>query len=910
VAAYPSDYDFHVVLRDGGLAHVRPIKPEDADALHSMFHRLGRDSVYHRFFRHKQDLSKEELRYFTDLDYEDRMAFVVELGSKMVAVGRYDRMEDDPSVAEVAFVVEDGHQGRGIGTQLLSHLTNYARNNGVTAFRAFVLPDNYPMMRVFRSSGFRLRREMGQGIYTVDFPVELTDEAKRAAWQHEQHAVAASLLPMFYPRSIAIIGASREERSIGARVMRNTMGARFSGVVFPVNPNAPAVGAVKAYKSVLDIPDPIDMAVIVVPARAVLPVVQECADKGVKALVVISAGFSETGEEGTRLETELLDLVRSAGMRMVGPNCMGMLNTDPAVNLDVTFAPNYPPRGNVAMSSQSGALGIAILDYARSLDIGISSFISMGNKADVSANDLLLYWEGDPSTDVILLYLESFGHPRRFARISGRVNRKKPIVVVKSGRSQAGARAASSHTGSMASGEVAVSALFRQTGIIRTDTLEELFEVATLLANQPLPAGRRVGVLTNAGGPGILAADALSADGLDLPLFSAALQERLRAVMAAEASAGNPVDMIASASPDQYRVCLRELLASDEIDSVMVIYIPTAPRAARDVEQAVADVVAEGANGKTVLAVFMEADDGDLEPIDRGGTSIPSYAFPEPAARALARAVRYAEWRARPEGTVAEFDDTDSDAVKDVIWGALGRLGLEGGWLLPHEADAVLAAYGISHPRSRLVQAREEAVQAAAEFGGPVALKVVAPSALHKSDVGGLALDVQGEAAVAEAYDRVAAAAEDLQGVLVQEFVKGGHEVIVGMAEDPYFGPLIAFGLGGVFVELIKDVSFRMNPVSDLDVDEMIREVKAARLLEGYRGAPPGDIPALKEVMQRLSALVEEVPEIVELDLNPVKVMEPGKGAVVVDARMRVRSVPQRWLPSRKDIPAAERRLR
>ncbi|MBN2113476.1 MAG: GNAT family N-acetyltransferase [Acidimicrobiia bacterium] len=910
MAAYPSDYDFHVVLRDGGLAHIRPIKPEDAEGLHNMFHRLGRDSVYHRFFRHKQDLSEEELGYFTDLDYDDRMAFVVELGTKMVAVGRYDRMEDDAAVAEVAFVVEDGHQGRGIGTQLLTHLTNYARNNGVTAFRAFVLPDNYPMMRVFRSSGFQLRREMGQGIYTVEFPVELTEEAKRAAWQHEQHAVAASLLPMFYPRSVAIVGASREERSIGARVMRNTLRARFSGVVFPVNPNAPAVGSVKAYKSVLDIPDSVDMAVLVVPARFVLSVVQECADKGVKALVVISAGFSETGDAGTQLETELLELVRSAGMRMVGPNCMGMLNTDPAVNLDVTFSPTYPPRGNVAMSSQSGALGIAILDYARQLDIGISSFVSMGNKADVSANDLLLYWEGDPSTDVILLYLESFGHPRRFARISRRVNRKKPIVVVKSGRSQAGARAASSHTGSMASGEVAVSALFRQTGMIRTDTLEELFEVATLLANQPLPGGRRVGVLTNAGGPGILAADALSADGLDLPLFSPALQEKLRVGLAAEAAAGNPVDMIASAGPDQYQACLRELLASDEIDSVMVIYIPTAPRASRDVEQAVADVVAEGTNGKTVLSVFMQADDGDLGPINRGEIRIPSYAFPEPAARALARAVRYAEWRARPEGVIAEFDDTDTDVAQDVIWGALGRLGLEGGWLLPHEADAVLDAYGIPHPKSRLVHSREEAVQAAAEFGGPVALKVVAPSALHKSDVGGLALNLTGDEEVAAGYDRVAAVAEDVQGVFVQEFVKGGHEVIVGMAEDPSFGPLIAFGLGGVFVELIKDISFRMNPITDIDVDEMISEVKAAKMLEGYRGGPAGDIPALKDLMQRLSALVEEVPEIVELDLNPVKVLEPGRGAVVVDTRVRVRSVPQRWLPSRKDIPAAERRLR
>ncbi|HSQ37566.1 MAG TPA: acetate--CoA ligase family protein, partial [Acidimicrobiia bacterium] len=355
---------------------------------------------------------------------------------------------------------------------------------------------------------------------------------------------------------------------------------------------------------------------------------------------------------------------------------------------------------------------------------------------------------------------------------------------------------------------------------------------------------------------------------------------------------------------------LRQLLASDEIDSVIVVYIPTAPRTERDVEIAVSEVVAEGANGKTVLGVFMEADENDLGPTHRGDTRIPSYPFPEPAARSLAHAVRYAEWRAHPEGVIAEFDDTNTDAAQDAIWGALGRLGTEGGWLLPHEADAVLDAYHIPHPKAVLVHSREEAVATAAEFGGPVALKVVAPSALHKSDVGGLVLDIQGDEAVAAAYDKVSGVVDDVVGVLVQEFITGGHEVIVGMTEDPSFGPLIAFGLGGIFVELIGDVSFRMNPVSDLDVEEMIGEVKAAKLLKGYRGTPPGDIPALKELIQRLSAMIEEVPEIVELDLNPVKVLEPGKGAVVVDSRMRVRSVPQRWLPSRKDIPAAERRLR
>jgi len=910
VAAYPVDYDFHVVLRDGGLAHIRPIKPEDADGLHDMFHRMGRESVYHRFFRHKRDLSEEELRYFTNLDYDDRMAFIAEQGGRIIAVGRYDRLEEDTQVAEVAFAVEDGQQGRGIGTQLLTHLTNYARNNGVDAFRAYVLPDNYPMMRVFRGSGFVLRREMGEGVYTVQFPVELTDEAKRASSQHEQQAVAASLLPVFYPRSVAIIGASREEASIGGRVMRNALGAHFSGAVYPVNPNAQAVGSVKAYKSVTEIPDPIDLAVIIVPAHIVLPVVKECAAKGVKGLVVITAGFSEVGEEGTRLETELLDEVRSAGMRMVGPNCMGLLNTDPAVKLDVTFAPVYPPRGNVAMSSQSGALGIAILDYARKLDIGISSFVSMGNKADVSGNDLLLYWEGDPATDVILLYLESFGHPRRFARIARRIGKKKPIVVVKSGRTSAGARAATSHTGALASVEVAVSALFRQAGVIRTDTLEELFEVASLLANQPLPQGRRIGVLTNAGGPGILAADALAAEELELPELSKGLQKILRGHLAVEAAVGNPVDMIASAGPEQYKACLRAMLDSDELDAVIVIYIPTTPGGMAGVKAAVHEAAEEGSNGKTMLAVLMEADAGAAVCSDRDRTNVPTYGFPEPAARALARAVRYAEWRAKPEGTIVEFEDTETEAAQDAVWEALARIGPDGGWLEPQEAEKVLSAFGIRHAASRVAKSRKDAVAAAKEIGGPVVLKVIAPSALHKSDVGGIVLDVDGDEAVGAAFDQVTKAVGDAEGALVQEYVKGGHEVIVGMTEDPSFGPLVAFGLGGLFVELIGDVAFRIHPLTDIDVDEMIGEVKSARLLEGYRGGRPGDVDALKETLLRLSGLIDELPEIVEFDLNPVKVLEPGSGLVVVDARMRVRPVPQRWLPSRKDIPAAERSRR
>jgi acetyl coenzyme A synthetase (ADP forming)-like protein len=715
---------------------------------------------------------------------------------------------------------------------------------------------------------------------------------------------------VFYPRSVAVIGASRDPESIGGRLMRNVLDARFSGAVFPVNPSSPVVGSVKAYRSVLDIPDPVDVAVVIVPAQAVLQVVRECAEKGVKGLVIISAGFSETGPEGAGLEQELLDLVRDAGMRMVGPNCMGLLNTDPAVSLDLTFAPAFPPRGNVAMSSQSGALGIAILDYARQLEIGISSFVSVGNKADVSGNDLLLYWEGDPATDVILLYVESFGHPRRFARIARRIGKKKPIIAVKSGRTSAGARAASSHTGALASVEVAVSALFRQAGVVRVDTLEQMFDTASLLANQPLPDGRRVAVLTNAGGPGILCVDALESLGLEVPEFSVDLQERLQQRLAPEAAVRNPVDMIASAGPPQYSECLRELVASDEVDAIIVIFIPTTPGALAEVQVAVQEVVDLDSCDKTVLAVFMEADtDSRPRPVDCG-VRIPVYPFPEPAAQALARAVGYAEWRTRAEGERIEFPDTEPDTARLVIEAALERLGPDGGWMDPSEVESVLDAYGIARAASRTVASREEAVEAARDIGGPVVLKVVAPSALHKSDVGGIMLDIEGDEEVGAAFDRVTTVVDDAEGALVQEFVGGGHEVIIGMTEDPSFGPLIAFGLGGVFVELIGDVAFRIHPLTDVDVTEMIGEVKSARLLDGYRGAPAGDIEVLKETLLRLSALIEDLPEVAEFDLNPVKVLEPGKGLRVVDLRMRIRTVPRRWLPSRKDIPASELRGR
>jgi|FLYL01.1.fsa_nt_gi acetyl coenzyme A synthetase (ADP forming)-like protein len=896
---YPDEYELDIVLRDGEVVHVRPIKPDDGPRLVDFFERLGPQSRYFRFFRVKKTLDPEEVEYFTHVDYDRRMALVVLKGGRIIGVGRYDRLEDEPEVAEVAFAVVDDEQGRGIGTELLQLLTAYARSRGITAFRAYVLPENVQMMRVFRNSGYSLSRTLEHGVYTVHFPVAYTEDARRAAEEREKRAVAASLLPLFFPRTVAVIGASTEPGSIGNNLFRNILTGGYGGTLYPVNPNTGVVNAVRAYPSVKDIPDDVDLAFVVVPAPVVAQVVRECAEKGVRGLVVISAGFGESGPEGEAREEELVRLVREAGMRMVGPNCMGLINTAPAVCLNGTFAPIAPPPGNIAMSSQSGALGIAILDHCRRHRLGISQFVSVGNKADVSGNDLLLAWEDDPATDVILLYLESFGNPRRFGRIARRVARTKPIAAVKSGRTHAGTRAASSHTGALASADIAVDALFRQSGVIRVDTLSELFAVGSLLANQPIPKGRRVGVVTNAGGPAILAADALESHRLELPEFSTDLQKAILAEVPG-AAARNPVDLIAGAGPEEYRKVLPRLFASGEIDSLMVVYVPTDPSGVGEVGEVVRDVAGSHGEGITTLAVFMQAEEAASH-LAGDRVTVPTFAFPEDAARALARVVEYSEWLRRDPGTVPVFDDVDVAQAEEVVAAALRRLGEEGGWLTPSETDRLLSAFRIPVAVSIVVTSAKEAAEAQRKLGRPVAVKVVSEEAVHKSDVGGVVLNVASPEAAADAYRRVTSVVEGETRALVQEMVGGGHEVLVGVAEDPTFGPLVVFGLGGVYVELLGDISFRLHPLTDVDAEEMISGIKGARLLEGYRGQPPGDRRALRDLLLRVSALVSAIPEISEMDLNPVKVLP--EGVVVVDARIRVRPVPEGWSPELVDLP-------
>jgi acetyl coenzyme A synthetase (ADP forming)-like protein len=706
------------------------------------------------------------------------------------------------------------------------------------------------------------------------------------------------------PRSVAVIGASRRPGSIGAAIFRNLLANGFEGPVYPVNPSANVVQSVLAWPSVTAIPGDVDLAVIVVPAAHVLASLEECGRKGVRGAVVITAGFKETGPEGAEREHALRNCARKHGMRMIGPNCLGVLNTATDICLDATFAPAWPPAGPVAFSSQSGALGLAILETAGALGLGISQFVSVGNKADVSGNDLLEYWEKDPSTRVILLYLESFGNPRRFTQIARRVGRTKPIVAVKSGRTRSGARAASSHTGSLAGADNAVDALCEQSGVIRVDTIHELFNVAMVLANQPLPRGARVGIVTNAGGPGIMATDACESHGLELPALADETVAALRAYLPPEASVRNPVDMIASATPESFEKTTRLVLEDANVDALLAIYVPpivttpleVAQAIVRGVRAAAESLAARGESPKPVLSCFMGAHGvpEGLRSLQEG--NIPSYPFPESAVLALSRVLRYAEWREAPEGREVHFDDIDLAAVRAAVGSGLARA-KDGSseWLNAEETRALLAATGITVAPVVLARTAGQAGEAAKQVGFPVAVKLASSTLTHKSDVGGVVLGLENEEQVRRAYADIGRRLDErglraqMEGVTVQPMIVDGVEAIVGMTQDPSFGPVLMFGLGGIYVELLRDVTFNVAPVTDKDVREMVSKVRGAKLLEGWRGAPPADRAALEQAIQRLSQLVGEVPELAELDLNPLKVLPEGRGCVVVDARIAVR---------------------
>jgi len=896
-----SPWESDVVLADGGTAHVRPLTPADQPALEVFYEALSDESVYFRFFTPVSRSTAARLERLPDSGDRDHVVLGAELGDRLIAVARYDRVVASRTDAEVAFAVIDDEQRRGLATVMLEHLAVVARANGISVFAADTLPTNSPMLNVFRDAGFDVSHAYDSGSVHLRFSIDPTPGSVAAVEARESHSEAESIGRLLSPRSIVVVGASRQPGTIGHEVFRNLLAYDFAGAVYPVNRAASSVAGVRAYPSVLEVPDVVDLVIVAVPAPAVAQVVDEAAHRRARGLVVITAGFAEVGASGASGQRALVSAARRHGMRVIGPNCLGVVNTAPEVRMNATFAPEPPVPGNVGFLSQSGGLGIELMARAGELGLGISEFVAVGNKADVSGNDLLQHWEQDPRTEVILLYLESFGNPRKFARLARRVSRTKPIVVVKSGRTVAGSRAASSHTAALASPDVAVDALFAQAGVVRVDTLEDLLGTAMVLAQQPLPAGRRVAIVSNAGGPGILAADACAGAGLEVPELSSETQGRLREFVAEDASVRNPIDLVAGASAADFGRALRVMLADDEIDAVVVIFTPPLVTRADDVAAAIAAAAADA--GETPIVACFLGRTGVPPELRAAGAqrTIPSFAFPEDAVRALGRAAEVAAWRAKPVGSVPDFDDLDVDRAREIVEQVLGEHPA-GSWLDALTAHALLRCFGVSLAPVRLTNTVEEAVSAAEELGYPVVLKAAAPELVHKTDVGGVALHLGDEASVRDAFERMhAQLGPRMGGAIVQPMVGAGVETIVGSTHDPAFGPLVLFGMGGVAAELLADHALRIVPLTDEDAREQVRSLRSSPLLFGYRGAPPVNVAALENLLLRVGVLADETPEVAEMDLNPVIVDD--RGAIAVDVKIRIEPAPAR-------LPTDFRRMR
>ncbi len=795
-------------------------------------------------------------------------------GEEIVALANYARLRDSAS-AEAAFTVADLHQRRGIGMRLLEQLAERAAAVGIERFVAEVMPENKGMLKVFEDAGFVVTRVLDYGTIEVAFPIAPTEEYLAHVDERDHLAVVASLRPFFSPTSVAVVGASSRPESIGGRIFRNVLDAEFDGAAYPINRSGEPVAGVRAYRSFEELPEVADLAVICLPGAHVLDSAEEALTAGVRALCVISAGFAETGSEGLERQDRLLALVRAHGGRLIGPNCLGIAVAGPRLN--ATFGPRALPPGTIGFSSQSGALGLALLEKASERNLGLSAFISIGNKADVSSNDLLEYWEEDAATELVLLYLESFGNPRRFATIAGRVARKKPILAMKSGTSRAGALAAGSHTAALAGSEAAVDALFHQAGILRADTLEELIDAAALLSSQPLPRGRRVAVLTNAGGLGILAADACEGAGLELSELSEETRTALSAVLPAEASLANPVDMLGSATGPTFEAALPPLLVDRRVDAVIVLFVPPAMAGAEEVAAAISRVLEQHPTDKPVLAALLSAE-GAPAALLEGKAPAAFFPYPESAARALGLAARRAEWLRRPAGTPVSVEGVDSARAREIVTSVLGDQ--DETWLSAADARAVLEAFGIPVVPERLAETEDQAAAAASELGFPVVVKT-AEAGAHKTETGGVALRLADEAAVREAVASIGLP------VLIQPMLESRTELLAGVVQDPTFGPLVAFGPGGILAELIGDATFRIAPLTDTDVLELVTTGKAGRLVAGYRGAPAADATALADLLARLSKLGDELPEVAELDLNPI--LAGPDGCVAVDARIRLR---------------------
>ena len=868
VPDYPAHWEADVVLRDGSTAHLRPIRADDADRLRRFYSRLSDETIYFRFFSLLRELSDKDVEHFTVVDHHDRAALIATVGDEMIGVVRYERI--DETTAEVAFNIEDAYQGRGVGSIFLEHIAAAARERGISIFVADVLPANRKMLHVFEDAGYVVDQEFEDGVVRVSFDLEPTENSLAVKNSREHRSEAASVRRLLEPRSVAVVGASRSPHSVGHTVLRHILDGGFTGDVHAVNPNADMVAGVRAHPDVASISGDVDLAVVAVPAEIVEQVVRDCADKSVHSLLVVSSGFAETGEDGAERQRRLVALARGSGMRVLGPSSFGLINTDPAFSLNASLSPLVPPRGRIGFFSQSGALGVALLDYAVRRNLGLSTFVNAGNRVDVSGNDLMQYWEADEATEVVMLYLETLGNPRKFSRIARRLSRRKPVVVVKSGRYRGDAPHGHLVRPTHAPA-AAVDGLFRRAGVIRVDSIHQMFDVAQLVASQPLPAGPRVGIVGNSDALAVLAIDACEESGLQ-PTATRTL----------------PAD----ADPEDFATALDEAFADEGVDSVVALFIP--PLRTRDAE--VAEVLARAAAGtgrstpKTVVSSFlgMPGVPDELR-VDDGRGSVPSYPTPEDAVRALAAATTYAQWRATQAGHTVVPAGLDVKKARALVGELLGDAEQQ-----PHaehelthdELARLLGCYGITLWAEVQVTTATEAAEAAERLGYPVALKATAPHLRHRRELGGVRLDIDDEDALRAAFTAQRERLGDVGPFAVQRMAPTGVACRLATIEDPLFGPVVSFGLGGMATDLLGDRSYGVPPLTDTDLAGMVRSVRAFPLLLGTPRTPGADLAALEELLARLARLADDLPEVAALELNPVVVAPTGAAVLAATGRL------------------------
>jgi len=874
----------YALLADGSTVQIRPAADGDFAAVKAMHEAMSPDNAYLRFFSSSRTAAEREAHRITREPGPDHAALLALYGAEVVGVASYEVVQSSGGkTAEIAFAVADTMHHRGIATLLLEHLVSLARARRIESFTAETLSENVSMLRVFSDAGLPARSTRADGVVTITIPLPADDTGKQledyldTVAARERSANVASLRPVFDPKSVAVVGASRRRGTVGRSVLDNIRTCGYQGRLYAVNPNARQVGGVPCFPDVVSLPEAPDLALLAVPPSAVPGVAEACGARGVRGLVVFTTGID------TAQSADLLAACRRHGMRLIGPNCFGI--AVPGIGLDATFAATHPAAGTAGLVMQSGGLGFAMVDHLSRLGVGISSFASVGNKLDVSSNDMLMWWEQDGQTKLAVLYIESFGHPRKFARTARRVGARMPVLTVHAGRSEAGQQAAASHTAAVATPLVTREALFEQAGIIATPGFGELVEATALLAAQPPPAGRCVAIVSNVGGAGVLAADACTDLGLTVHHPHGQLKRKLHALVPDGGAVTGPVDTTATVSGDGFRQVLELIAADEDVDAVIALVLPTG---------ATGDLVAaiREADVPVTLTAVVLTQPETVRLLDAKHGKVPAYGYPEAAVGALARAARYGEWRSAPHTLIPGFGDVDAAEARALIREFLAQAP-DGGWLPPADVTALLRLYGIPLVSQTAARTEDDAVAAAVAEGYPVVVKADVPGLVHKTDAGAVLLDLRTEDDVRAGYRRLAGQfGARLTGVLVEPMITGGTEVIIGVQDDQMFGPLVVFGLGGVATEVLADHAARLAPLTENDADTLINSIRSAPLLHGHRGSPAADIPALRDVLMRVSRLADDLPEVTELDLNPVIARQFG--AVAVDARILVRpEVPQ-----------------